>query len=427
MVNVMMLVFQELFFALNCKIVLNDFRIKYADLFFVLFNMPLAIFSSNLNQSVLVGTILILNIIYLIILTRNIKISIVIGTMVYIIEVITDHLVDIINLLIQKNLPYLIEFIPLSFFMTLILYLVCRKIREKRLNKQFLLSKNEVFLAAGTLILIGGLIIFTETMQENKLNNIIYNFVILLLITIILITIHFSRIRELRKQFLLTKKETQIKNDNRYINEMEKHYNELRKFRHDYQNILLSLDEYLKTDDISGLKVYYSEAIKPVSSRVLRQKYKLEDLSKIGVKELKSIFFNKLYSAQMVGTEVSFESKNKIDDFCVDTLDLVLAVGIILDNAIEETNGQKNGSIQTGIMNTALEITIIVKNSLRNNDISVWKMKSAGFSTKGANRGLGLNNLTEIINRNDNLMLETMKMDEYFLQKITIGIGEDEE
>lgn len=423
----MMLVFQELFFALNCKIVLNDFRIKYADLFFVLFNMPLAIFSSNLNQSVLVGTILILNIIYLIILTRNIKISIVIGTMVYIIEVITDHLVDIINLLIQKNLPYLIEFIPLSFFMTLILYLVCRKIREKRLNKQFLLSKNEVFLAAGTLILIGGLIIFTETMQENKLNNIIYNFVILLLITIILITIHFSRIRELRKQFLLTKKETQIKNDNRYINEMEKHYNELRKFRHDYQNILLSLDEYLKTDDISGLKVYYSEAIKPVSSRVLRQKYKLEDLSKIGVKELKSIFFNKLYSAQMVGTEVSFESKNKIDDFCVDTLDLVLAVGIILDNAIEETNGQKNGSIQTGIMNTALEITIIVKNSLRNNDISVWKMKSAGFSTKGANRGLGLNNLTEIINRNDNLMLETMKMDEYFLQKITIGIGEDEE
>jgi len=427
MVNVMMLVFQELFFALNCKIVLNDFRIKYADLFFVLFNMPLAIFSSNLNQSVLVGTILILNIIYLIILTRNIKISIVIGTMVYIIEVITDHLVDIINLLIQKNLPYLIEFIPLSFFMTLILYLVCRKIREKRLNKQFLLSKNEVFLAAGTLILIGGLIIFTETMQGNKLNNIIYNFVILLLITIILITIHFSRIRELRKQFLLTKKETQIKNDNRYINEMEKHYNELRKFRHDYQNILLSLDEYLKTDDISGLKVYYSEAIKPVSSRVLRQKYKLEDLSKIGVKELKSIFFNKLYSAQMVGTEVSFESKNKIDDFCVDTLDLVLAVGIILDNAIEETNGQKNGSIQTGIMNTALEITIIVKNSLRNNDISVWKMKSAGFSTKGANRGLGLNNLTEIINRNDNLMLETMKMDEYFLQKITIGIGEDEE
>ncbi|HCD08449.1 MAG TPA: hypothetical protein DEQ50_09380 [Lactobacillus sp.] len=206
---------------------------------------------------------------------------------------------------------------------------------------------------------------------------------------------------------------------------MEKHYNQLRRFRHNYQNVLLSLDEYLRTDDMQGLKEYYENSVRPISNHLNQQKYKLEDFSKIENKEIKSILFNKLYSAQMSGIEVSFEAKNKVEKFYTDTLDLALALGIILDNAIEETKKQNNGSIEVGIMKDQTAIMIVVQNSIYRNKVPVWKMKEPGFSTKGSGRGIGLTNLSEIIDRSNNLTLETMKTEESFLQKITIEIGEN--
>lgn len=176
---------------------------------------------------------------------------------------------------------------------------------------------------------------------------------------------------------------------------------------------------------MQGLKEYYENSVRPISNRLNQQKYKLEDLSKIENKEIKSILFNKLYSAQMSGIEVSFEAENKVEKFHTDTLDLALALGIILDNAIEETKKQNDGSIEVGIMKDETAIMIVVQNSIYRNKVPVWKMKEPGFSTKGSGRGIGLTNLSEIIDRSNNLTLETMKTEESFLQKITIEIGEN--
>lgn len=124
----------------------------------------------------------------------------------------------------------------------------------------------------------------------------------------------------------------------------------------------------------------------------------------------------------MLDIDVSFESKSEITRFDTDTLDLTLALGIILDNAIDETREQKHGQIQVGIMYDGEEINFIVQNTMRQNDVPIWKMKQLGFSTKGTDRGVGLSNLEEIMNRNSNMMLEMMKLDNYFLQKITIEV-----
>ena len=242
---------------------------------------------------------------------------------------------------------------------------------------------------------------------------------------VVLLMSHFYRIQSLKDKYAIQSKEARIKSNNQYIHEVERHYNELRTFRHNYQNVLLSLDEYLKTNDIEGLKEYYQNSIKPISARMSQKRYKLEDLSKIDNKEIKSILFNKLYSAQLSNIDVSFESKSEITDFSTDTLDLTLALGIILDNAIDETKQQQHGQIQVGVIYDHEEIDIIIQNSIRQNEVPVWKMKQLGFSTKGTNRGVGLSNLDEIINRHSNLMLETMKKDNFFLQKITIEIGDN--
>ena len=182
------------------------------------------------------------------------------------------------------------------------------------------------------------------------------------------------------------------------------------------------MDEYIKTDDMEGLKTYYDEAIKPTSIKLSSEKYLLEDLSRIKNKEIKSIFFNKLYSAQMSDIKVVFEVRQELADFHTNTLDLVMSLGIILDNAIEETQTQTAGNILAGIMSDEKSIMIVVQNSLRNNAPPVWKMKAPGFTTKGNGHGMGLVNLTEIINRDDNLTLETMISNGNFIQKLNIDI-----
>lgn len=391
------------------------------DLMYFLIVISLNVLSSFYSQIAAILIMMTLNGLFMILLTKNIKITIVTVSLAYMIAIFADHLDSIIwppfNLIV-----YLTLYIVIQFIISAVLYSVMKLINSDNEINKFEYSNFEAVFSLISLLVCLYLMIFVEIKQGNQEIMILYNTIIILLMALVLLTTHFSRIQTLKDKYVIQTKEARIKINNQYIHEIERHYNELRTFRHNYQNVLLSLDEYLKTDDIEGLKEYYNKSIKPISTRLNQKRYNLEDLSRINNKEIKSILFNKLYSAQLLDIDVSFESKSEITKLYTDTLDLTLALGIILDNAIDETKEQKHGQIQVGILYDGEEINFIVQNSLRQNDIPIWKMKQAGFSTKGTNRGVGLSNLDEIMNRNRNLMLETMKLDNYFLQKITIEV-----
>lgn len=391
------------------------------DLMYFLIVIPSSILASFYSQIGGMVTMLLLNGLFMFLLTRNIKTSIIIISLAYMISIFADHLDSII----WKNFDviiYLLLFIVIQFIISVVLYSIMKLINNDNKINKFEYSNFETAFSLISLLICLYLLIFVEVKQGNQEIMILYNTIIILLMAGVLLITHFSRIRTLKDKYVIQTKEARIKSNNQYIHEVERHYNELRTFRHNYQNVLLSLDEYLKTDDIKGLKEYYNKSIKPISTRLNQKHYNLEDLSKINNKEIKSILFNKLYSAQLLDIDVSFESKSEITRFDTDTLDLTLALGIILDNAIDETKEQKHGQIQVGIMYDGEEINFIVQNTLRQNDVPIWKMKQLGFSTKGTDRGVGLSNLEEIMNRNSNMMLETMKLDNYFLQKITIEV-----
>ncbi|MCE2138561.1 histidine kinase, partial [Streptococcus thermophilus] len=46
-----------------------------------------------------------------------------------------------------------------------------------------------------------------------------------------------------------------------YVKNLENSYQNLRKFRHDYQNILLSLGEYIQTADDPELQQYFRQVV----------------------------------------------------------------------------------------------------------------------------------------------------------------------
>ncbi|GEO46365.1 GHKL domain-containing protein [Companilactobacillus kimchii] len=421
----MVIIFIQLFmFTMYTKILIRDLRFKRVDLLFFIMNLGVTLGMTKFGQLAVIIGGLIAFLIYLLLLTKSFKVSIAIAAIIYCIEILIDHLVDIIFRIMKLDENSWIlnsSILMLGIILAVGLYFFLRSDLEHNLQRDYRLSSTEMIFTSIILIIMIFLITVTEVMQENNLQNIIYNSAIILLFAIMFVVVHIARTKAINKDLELREQKARSESTNRYLIQIEQHYNELRKFRHEYQNTLLSFEEYLRTDDLEGLKKYYNTSIKPISVDLNQEKYKFEDIGRIGNKEIKGVVFNKLYAAQLDGIKVSFEAKNEIKDFYMDSLDLALAMGIIMDNAIEETRNQEHGTIQVGLIKSETEIVIIVQNSLRKNDIPVWKMKEAGFSSKGSKRGFGLKNLTEIINRNNRATLETMKLNNYFLQKITIS------
>lgn len=421
----MVLIFiQLLTFITLAKVLIRDLRFKRVDLLFFVMNVGVTLGMTKFGQLAVVVGGFVTFVIYLLLLTRSFKTSIVIAAIVYCIEILIDHLIDIIFRIMkldENSWIFNSSILIMAIILAVGLYFFLQSDLEHNLQRDYRLSSTEMIFTSIILIIMIFLITVTEVMQGNNLQNIIYNLAIILLFAIMFAAVHIARTKTMNKDLELREQKARSESTNRYLIQIEQHYNELRKFRHEYQNTLLSFEEYLRTDDLEGLKKYYNTSIKPISVDLNQEKYKFEDIGRIGNKEIKGVVFNKLYAAQLEGIKVSFEAKNEIKDFYMDSLDLALAMGIIMDNAIEETRNQEHGTIQVGLIKSETEIIIIVQNSLRKNDIPVWKMKEAGFSSKGLNRGFGLKNLTEIINRNNRATLETMKLNNYFLQKITIS------
>ena len=88
--------------------------------------------------------------------------------------------------------------------------------------------------------------------------------------------------------------------------------------------------------------------------------------------------------------------------------------------AIEAIENSEFKKFQLAILKNKGEVVIIIKNSFEGERLSIQRIYQKGFSTKGSNRGLGLTNVKEIIDRNPNVNLETLIENNEFTQVVKI-------
>jgi len=205
-----------------------------------------------------------------------------------------------------------------------------------------------------------------------------------------------------------------------YTAEVEKQYTDVQKFKHDYQNILSSLSGFIEEEDHAGLKSYFNKKIKPASEKSMEQSFAFKNLSNITVKEVKSILATKLIMATENKISANLEVKENIDDIPIDTVNLVRMLGIVLDNAIEELKELNQGLLQIAAWKEKDQIVFIVQNTCRTNLPRLHQLEVHGFSSKGEKRGVGLTNLRELAEKENNVLLHTSINDDQFIQKITI-------
>ena len=226
--------------------------------------------------------------------------------------------------------------------------------------------------------------------------------------------------RQINKKHEQQRKEDERQSLMRYMDELEQQQNAMRKFKHDYQNILLSLYSFIEEGDMAGLRQYYSTMAQSMSDIITKDEFVLESLSKIKVQEIKSIFAVKLMVAQNIGITTAFEASEEIDHIPIDTIAVVRMLGIILDNAIEELAEMSTGKLSTACFKSEDALTFVVENTCRPDTPKLHTLKQPGFSTKGEKRGMGLNNLAELAALYPNVTLSTSVEAGTFTQMITI-------
>lgn len=205
-----------------------------------------------------------------------------------------------------------------------------------------------------------------------------------------------------------------------YTHNLEAMYNGLRSFKHDYINILLSISGYIENCDMNELKNYFENKIFPTKHLIDQGDYKLNQLSNIGVLEIKSLLSAKMIYAHESGIDVTIDIPDRVDRFLIDTVDLARILGIFLDNAIEATLETEQPQIGLNILRNKAGVSIIISNRFQDNGVALHRLKQKGFSTKIGHPGIGLSNAQKIIHSYDNVILETTMHSDCFVQHMEL-------
>lgn len=314
------------------------------------------------------------------------------------------------------NILYLVSF-------TIVAILLAYAVRYliKRLKSSYL-SSNKLYLTTVTIFLTLSFIVLflfmpysVNTPDTFKTVMMIYISFIIAIVALVIV-ISFTVLREMKYK----RQVQEIENYYKYTLRIEKINNDMRKFRHDYVNILLSMSEYIRDDDMPGLKEYFDKNIVPLKDNIQTNSFKINGLERLQIRELKGLLTTKIIQAQENNIRVSVEVPDEITKISLNMIDLSRIMGIILDNAIEASTEIKDPLIQIGFMKNEEAVTIIVMNKCAKDIPKVHELFKENFSTKGSNRGLGLSTLREIADNADNILLDTVIENHYFIQKLEI-------
>jgi len=263
-------------------------------------------------------------------------------------------------------------------------------------------------------ILIGKQSGFSD--ENIRANSILFIFYFAILIGVcILLTKMIVKEANMRNQ------QVQYERLQEYTENLEQMYTNMQKFRHDYINILLSMSEYIRAREIDKLEHYFDNNIMPISMHMKSNSYKLGSLHNLKIQEVKGIISSKIIKAQEMNIDANVEVVEPIEVLRMDPVNLCRCVGIILDNAIEEAQQCKKPFVHVALVRKGNSTLIIVSNSSRPTTPELHKIYEKGFSTKGPNRGLGLNNLRDIVASCNNVTLDTQILDGKFTQVLEIA------
>ena len=196
-------------------------------------------------------------------------------------------------------------------------------------------------------------------------------------------------------------------------------HDNVRGFKHDFDNIVTTIGGYVKTNDMDGLKKYYlqleDDCQKVNNLYILNPKL----INNPGVY---SLLTTKYQEADEKEIKINMSLLLDLSKLNMKIYEFTRVLGILLDNSIDASSECEEKIINIIFRDDSKNHRqlITIENTYKNKDVDTEKIFYKGFSGKENHTGLGLWEVKKILSKSKNLSLYTSKNDKYFSQQLEI-------
>ena len=199
-----------------------------------------------------------------------------------------------------------------------------------------------------------------------------------------------------------------LDNSEKYISTLQILHDDVRCFKHDFDNIVTTIGGYIASDDMEGLKDYYSHLQKDCKD--VNNLYLLNPkvINNPGVYNL---LVNKYAKAKKYGIKIALEFLLDMDDLKMNIYEFTRILGILLDNSIEAAKESSEKQIHISFRNdfNKKQQVVIIENSYKNKNVDINTIFDKSKTDKKNHSGLGLFEVKRILCKHNNLNLYTTK------------------
>lgn len=311
---------------------------------------------------------------------------------------------------------YRLSFMIINYSFIAILYLLCKKYNFNITILDTMNKKTKRLLIANSVLMLLSFVL-QALLISFYIDNLPIPITIISMLT--LLGYYGISIYSLTKTTKLEITTRDLEQSKQYNKTLTILHDNIRCFRHDFNNIVTTIGGYVHSEDMSGLKSYYSQLVKDC-----QKSNNLSALNPEVINEpaIYSLLTNKYHLATELGITVNVESFIDFNSLNIKIYDFTKVLGILLDNAIEASKECDEKTINIFIRKdiSANRQLLIIENSYKEKNVDIDKIFDKGFTNKPNNTGLGLWEVRQILKRNNNLNLFTTKNKDYFRQQFEI-------
>lgn len=194
-------------------------------------------------------------------------------------------------------------------------------------------------------------------------------------------------------------------------------HDNIRCFKHDFNNIVQVIGGYIELNDMEGLNKYYQSLLKECK---LNNNLNLLNPETINNPSIYSLLNNKYYQASELGITMNLEIFTDLSNINFNIYEFTRILGILLDNAIEAAKDTDEKLIEIIFKSDSKKQIFIIENSCNDNNISTTKIFEKGYTSKENNSGIGLWKVHKILSKNTNIDLFTVVKNKKFKQELTV-------
>lgn len=226
-------------------------------------------------------------------------------------------------------------------------------------------------------------------------------------------------ILSLNRTMNLQLKTTQLESAENSNKTLTNLYDNVRGFKHDFNNMIDLIGGYIDHNDMEGLKKYYNglrkDCVRVNNSELLNPNI-------INNSGIYNLIISKQNKATKLKVKISLEVFFDFDNLHMPIYEFSRILGILLDNAIEAASECKIKQVNLMFRESKANHTqiISIENTYNDKNVNTKTIFEKGISSKKNHTGIGLWEINKIISQNNNIVLHTSKDEKYFKQQLEI-------